>query len=109
MRKALRYVATRRKLFHTHKGKVILGPHDSLKNCDSELYGDCTHLYGDADTIWGDCSQLKGDCTNIIGCCTNVSGNLDDCGITSENRASDLFVHLTRLTQSTRQVPLFRR
>lgn len=48
-------------------GKIINGPHSGLR---------------------GDCSGLRGDCTGLRGDCTGLRGNIDQCGLTEQDRVN---------------------
>ena len=80
-------------LHHYHRGAKVFGPHKfmtgnyiGLRGDCSGLRGVCTGLRGDCSGLRGDCSGLRGTCSGIRGECTDLWGNLDDCGLTEEDR-----------------------
>ena len=86
MKKVLTVINVNNALYHHEHGKQILGPNPNLIGDCSNLRGNCTGLSGDCTDIRGNCTYLSGDCTGLRGDCSGLSGNLDEAGLTDEDR-----------------------
>lgn len=77
-------------LFHI-ADRLHDGPHSNLWGNYSGLRGNCSGLRGEC-TLWGECSSVLGDCTGVWGNCTGIRGDLDDCGITDDERMNGVYI-----------------
>jgi len=57
-----------------------------LRGDVSGLSGDISYLSGNISGLSGDISGLSGDVSGLRGNCTNFEGDIDECGLTDEER-----------------------
>ena len=50
------------------------------------VYGDFKNIIGDVSGIYGDVSNICGYVSDIKGYVNGIKGNIDDCGISEEER-----------------------
>ena len=58
----------------------------------TDITGDLTDITGDLTDIRGDLTNIRGALTDITGSLTGIRGDLDDCEITTEERAKGIRV-----------------
>ena len=66
--------------------KITGTPSPDLRGDVSNLSGDVSSLYGNVSNLSGNVSYLRGDVSGLRGNCTNFEGDIDECGLTDEER-----------------------
>ena len=77
-------------LHHYYRGAKVIGSNEFMTGNCSGLWGDCTDLRGVCSGLLGDCTDLRGDCSGLRGDCSGLLGNLDNCGLTDEDRLNEV-------------------
>jgi len=74
-------------LYHRVDGKRVEGPHAQLTGDTSGLWG-CVSpgLRVEVSGLRGNVTGLRGHVTGLRGCVSGLWGNIDDCGLTDEDR-----------------------
>lgn len=76
--------------YHYQGGKRVTGTLTGVTGDLSGVTGDLTDVRGDLTDVWGDLSSVTGDLSGVWGYLTGVTGNLNDCGITDEDRTAGI-------------------
>jgi hypothetical protein len=72
-------------LYHYIEGVIVEGAH-------GDITGDLTGVTGDLTDITGGLTDITGSLSGIWGDISGVTGNLDECGITEQDRLRGIAV-----------------
>ena len=89
------------KLLKKQPAEELTGMHDKITGTPCpDLYGDVRGLRGDVSGLLGDVSGLygkvsglRGNVSGLRGKCTNIEGNIDECGLTDEEREKNVDIN----------------